>query len=330
MEDPESFLSEHAGKTLVVDEIHKLLDPSQLLKIAADHYRDTKIIATGSSSLGASAKFKDTLTGRKLELWLTPMISDDLIDFGMKSLKKRLLHGGLPPFFLTDKPWEKGYEEWIEAYWAKDILELFRLERRHSFVKCMELLFMQSGQIFEASRFAVPCEISRTTVQTYLSILEATYVFHVIRPYNTHLPNEIISAPKVYAFDTGFVCHFKEWNDLRNEDLGYLWGHYILNEMLGKLQTHSINYWRDKRGHEIDFVIRGKNEEVTAIECKWKSNVFEPANLKSFRAKYPRGQNYVVASDIDKSFKKKFRDLSVKYVNLDSLIKDLVLIKSNT
>jgi hypothetical protein len=67
------------------DEIHRLADPSEVLKIAADHFPDVKIIATGSSTLGASSKFRDTLTGRKVEIWLTPMISDDLKDFGRDS-----------------------------------------------------------------------------------------------------------------------------------------------------------------------------------------------------------------------------------------------------
>jgi len=323
VEDPESFLSEHNGTTIVLDEIHRLAEPSQLLKIAADHYPDTKIIATGSSSLGATAKFKDTLTGRKLELWLTPMISKDLEDFGKKSIKKRLLNGGLPPFFLMEKSWEKGYEEWIEAYWAKDILELFRLERRYSFLKFMELLFIQSGRIFEATSFTAPCEISRPTVHNYLSVLEATYVFHIIRPFNTHRPNEIVSAPKVYAFDTGFVCHYKEWSDLRNEDLGYLWEHYVLNEVSGRLQTRDIYYWRDKRGHEIDFIMKTKSKEVVSIECKWKSDGFDSANLKSFRAQYKNGRNYVVSSDVDSSFTRKYGEISVRYVGLNELINEL-------
>lgn len=323
MEDPESFLSDHNGKVIVIDEIHRLAEPSQLLKIAADHYPATKIIATGSSSLGATAKFKDTLTGRKMELWLTPMISEDLKDFGNKSLKTRLLHGGLPPFFLMEKPWEKGYEEWIEAYWAKDILEMFRLERRQSFLKFMELLFMQSGQIFEATSFTAPCEISRMTVQNYLSVLEATYIFHILRPYNTHRSSEIVAAPKVYAFDTGFVCHYKGWHDLRNDDMGYLWEHYVLNEIFGRLQTRDINYWRDKRGHEIDFVMKTRSAEVITIECKWKADSFDVTNLRSFRDKYEHGRNYIVASDITNSFTRKYGDISVKYVNLNELISEL-------
>lgn len=43
-------------------------------KIAADHFSTTRVLATGSSTLGASTRFRDTLAGRKIDLWLTPMI----------------------------------------------------------------------------------------------------------------------------------------------------------------------------------------------------------------------------------------------------------------
>ena len=99
IEDPESFLDDMKERTIVLDEIHRLDNPSEILKIAADHYSNTRVLATGSSTLGTSAKFRDTLAGRKSELWLTPMTSDDLVDFNNINLKHHFLHGGLPPFF---------------------------------------------------------------------------------------------------------------------------------------------------------------------------------------------------------------------------------------
>ena len=65
MEDPQAFLDGLDGRRVVLDESHRLANPSELLKIAADHYPNTRVLATGSSTLGASAKFKDTLAGRK-------------------------------------------------------------------------------------------------------------------------------------------------------------------------------------------------------------------------------------------------------------------------
>ena len=323
MEDPQSFLSDHKGKTIVLDEIHRLENPSEILKIAADHYPGNKIIATGSSPLGASAKFRDTLTGRKSEIWLTPIIEEDMKDFGNSDLTHRFLFGGLPPFFLSKTLPEKDYQEWMDAYWTKDIQELFRLEKRFSFLKFIELLFFQSGAVFEATRFSRSCEVTRTTISNYLSVLEATYLVTVIRPFSSHKPTEIISAPKVYAFDTGFICYFSGWQELRREDKGYLIEHCVLNEMCANLQTRKICYWRDKRGHEIDFIIIDRNKHLSAIECKWSTNDFDPKNIIAFRRQYPLGENYLVANDVDRPFTKKYRETSIKFMSLNTLIKTI-------
>ena len=302
LEDPEGFLDSVKGKQIILDEIHRLSNPSELLKIAADYYPTTQILATGSSTLGASAKFKDTLTGRKRELWLTPMNLYDLNDFSNTDLSCRFLRGGLPPFFMSCKFPERDFQEWTDAYWAKDIQELFRLERHYSFQKFFELLMAQSGGIFEATRFSKICEVSRTTISNYLKVLEVTFVVHLIRPFSTHRGTEIVSAPKVYGFDTGFVCYHRGINALRLEDYGLLWEHIVLNEIQAELQTRDIYYWRDKRGHEIDFILkeRGTNT-LTIIECKWKSSKDDitDRNLKAFLKRYPKSNvsylNFVVS-----------------------------------
>lgn len=55
--DPQAFLEDHRANRIVLDEIHRLANPSELLKIAADHFPHTRVLATGSSTLGASARF---------------------------------------------------------------------------------------------------------------------------------------------------------------------------------------------------------------------------------------------------------------------------------
>ena len=164
LEDPEAFLRRLEGRRVVLDEIHRLPNPSELLKIAADHFPTTRVLATGSSTLEASRKFRDTLSGRKTEIRLTPIMTADLHDFGNEDLEQRLARGGLPPFFLSPDPQESDFQEWMDSYWAKDVQELFRLERPVAFKRFLELLLVNSGGIFEATAYAGPCEISRPTV----------------------------------------------------------------------------------------------------------------------------------------------------------------------
>lgn len=320
MEDPQEFWQGMSGQCVVLDEIHRLQNPSELLKIAADYFPDIKVVATGSSTLGASAKFKDTLAGRKTEIWLTPMITSDLSDFGYEDLVHRFLFGGLPPFYLAKELPERDFQEWMDAYWAKDIQELFRLERRYSFQKFVELLLARSGGIFEATSFSRPCEVSRPTIMNYLSILEATFVVHVVRPFSSNPQKEIVLAPKVYGFDTGFVCYYKGIHDLRPQDMGYLWEHFVLNELHGQLQLRDIQYWRDKRKHEVDFVIQRRGKSLVAIECKWSAESFNIKNFRAFVRHYPDSELIVVSKNLDRKFTKKLNGLKISFLTLGELV----------
>ncbi|MFH0908757.1 MAG: AAA family ATPase [bacterium] len=323
LEDAEDFLGDMQGKRVALDEVHRLPNPSELLKIAADHFPRVRLLVTGSSTLGATAKFRDTLTGRKRDVMLTPMTMADQEAFGWKGWKHRFLHGGLPPFYLAQRLPERDFQEWMDAYWAKDVQELFRLERRNSFLRFFELVLAQSGGIFEASKFSQPCEVSRTTISNYLGVLETTLVVHVVRPFSTHKPTEIVAAPKVYGFDTGFVCAFKGWSALRPADMGPLWEHIVLNEFLARPIGLPVCYWRDKRGHEVDFVLAPRGSKPLAVECKWSAGDLDPAGILAFRHQYPEGQNLVVAHDVNQSYTRKFGDTAVRFVNLAGLLQAL-------
>lgn len=323
IEDPEAFWRGLMGRRVVLDEVHRLGNPSEVLKIAADHFPDIRVLATGSSTLGASRHFRDTLTGRKHDLWLTPMVAADLRDFGTTDLNRRFLRGGLPPFFLNPTVSETDYQDWMDGYWAKDIQELFRLERRHSFQRFFELIMTNSGGIFEATRYAGPCEVSRPTVSNYLSVLEATRVAHVLRPFSRRGTSEIVSAPKVYGFDTGFVCYHRGWETLRTEDRGVLWEHFVLNEVQGRLQRRQLGYWRDKSGHEVDLVVTSPGKPVVAIECKASASSFEPEGLRAFSRRYPDSLARVVAMDVTRPFIRRDGPFNYVFVGLEDLVLDL-------
>jgi len=316
MDDPEAFLKRLRRKRIILDEIHRLTNPSQLLKIAADHFPDVHVLATGSSTLGASRKFRDTLTGRKAEIWLTPITVADMKSFHKLDTAHRMINGGLPPFFLERAIEERAFQEWMDTYWARDIAELFRLQRRSSFQKFAELLMIHSGGMFEASRYARECEVNRMTIMNYLGVLEDTHVAHVLRPFSSRRAIEIVAAPKVYAFDTGFVSYHRGWYKVGSGNAGFLWEHLVLNEIHAHLQSRRVCYWRDKHGNEVDFVIPLRGRWPIGIECKWSSREFNPRGLLAFSNAYPSAKLAVVASDLDDPITRVYHGKQVTFVGL--------------
>src|SRR6202021_2404768 len=152
------------------------------------------------------------------------------------------------------------------------------------------------------------------------SVLECTFVAHIVRPFTSRRSTEIIAAPKVYAFDTGFVSYYRGWQTLDKQDLGYLWEHYVLNEMQARLSKKYIFYWRDKRGHEIDFVFAQPGKAPITIECKWQVSAFDSTNLEAFRRQYEKGENLVVCPDVSRSINRHYKNMPVKFVSLENLI----------
>ena len=90
-----------------------------------------------------------------------------------------------------------------------------------------------------------------------------------------------------------------------------------------RLVAQYANYWRDKRGHVIDFVLPDKKNKPVAIECKWRSSDFDPSGFKAFRRHYSSGKRFVVTQDIDRSYKRNCGEIEVTFVNLQGLFKQL-------
>ncbi len=313
--DPEAFFGGLKTPRVVLDEVHQLPDPSRVLKIAADAFPKLKVLATGSSTLAATHKFKDTLTGRKREVRLAPVLFTELGAFGARDVHNRLRRGGLPPALLAEAYDGGFYAEWFDSYYARDVQELFAVEKRREFLLLVELLLRQSGGLFEVSKLARDTELSRPTVMNYLDVLELTHVAHVLRPWSGGGRGELLRQPKVYGFDTGFVCHARGWNELRATDLGLLWEHLVLDELHAQRPDAEVRFWRDQSGREIDFVLPAGREACDAIECKWSPDHFEPEHLKVFRAAYPKGKNVVVSPNVMAMYRRRFGELEVQFAS---------------
>jgi len=295
--DPEAFFRSLAKPLLILDEVHQLPDPSRLLKIAADAFPGLKVLATGSSTLAATAKFRDSLTGRKREVALTPVLAEELAAFGVSDLPARLLRGGLPQPLLAQARDPEFYGEWLDSYYARDVQELFHLGKRSEFLRMLELVLRQSGGMLEITNLAKHTGVSRATVGSWLDILQITHVACLVRPFAEGGRREILAQPKIYGFDTGFVCYARGWEDLRHEDAGLLWEHLVL-DTLRAAPCPKIHFWRDKQQREVDFVLPRGREVVDAIECKWNPDAFEIRGLKAFRENYPKGRNYLLSPGV--------------------------------
>ena len=319
LEDPEFYLSNlDSNSVIVFDEIHRLGNPSQLLKIAADEFPSLKIIATGSSTLAATKKFRDSLTGRKAMIHLTPVLWTETNEqFKINDLTERLLRGGMPEMLLADALKPEYFSEWLDSFYARDIQELFGIRNRTGFLNIFKLLLRQSGSLADYTQLAKLSGLSRPTVMAHLEALTIAHAIHIVYPFHGGSRKELTRRPKIYGFDTGFIAFSRGWDKLRPEDLGPLWEHLVL-DTLKSTQNKPIYFWRDKSQREIDFIIKGPGNAVDAYECKINPDSFNPKSLQVFRKIYPEGKNFVISPVVKEPFFKRYSDLTVDFSSLKS------------
>ena len=314
LEEPELYFDSQAtGSKLIFDEVHQLRDPSQLLKIAADEYPHLKILATGSSTLAATRKFRDSLTGRKKAIHLCPVLWDESADpFGVRDLDHRLLHGGLPEPLLATHKDPDFFSEWIDSFYARDILELFGIRNRQGFLFLCRLLLRQSGGQLDYSQLANLSELSRPTIKAYIEALQIAHAVYLLRPFHGGGKREIVGRPKCYAFDTGFVCFEKGWDSIRDDDRGLLWEHLVLDTLRFHFRDENVFYWRDKSHREIDFVIRRERDRVDIMECKINPDKLNVVPVLAFRKLYPKGENMIISPVVKEPYRVRRSDLVFK------------------
>ena len=303
--DPELFLgSQRPGAVIVLDEVHRLADPSLPLKIAADEYPHLRILATGSSTLAATGKFRDSLTGRKRSVHLCPVLWEECAEpFGTPDFDRRLLHGGLPEALLAETKSPESFAEWIDSFYARDILELFRVRNRQGFLTLLRLLLRWSGGQVDYSRLSRLTELSRPTVKSYAEALQIAHAIHLVRPFRGGGSGEIVSRPKCYGFDTGFVTFERGWNRIREDDRGVLWEHLVLDSLRFRHPDDDIFYWRDKAGREVDFVVRRGGGHVDTFECNIDPDEVGAGPVTAFRRRYPLGRDYVVVPIVKRAYR---------------------------
>ncbi|MCY4051622.1 MAG: DUF4143 domain-containing protein [Gammaproteobacteria bacterium] len=236
-----------------------------------------EFILTGSQQFGLLSGITQSLAGRAALLTLLPMTYGELGHAKKTTpvLEKTLFDGAFPPIhsrLLDPYTWHENY---VRTYLERDVRQLINVRNLRTFQRFLRMCAGRTGQLLNLFSLANDCGITHNTANAWISLLEASYVVHLLPPHHQNFNKRMVKTPKLYFLDTGlaaWLLGIQSYKQLISHvQKGALFETWVVSELLkarfnaGK--ASNLYFWRDRSGHEVDLVI-DHGTELSALEIK--------------------------------------------------------------
>jgi len=329
LERPEEFF-EQFEPPVFVDEIQYAPSLFPYMKIYIDKTgAKGAFVLSGSQRYEMMAGVTESLAGRinLIDLYglsLREIQREDFYEEFMPTqeyLKKRnpkplkynevwenIWRGFFPEIVESGTDWSRFYSSYIRTYLDRDVSKLQQVGDLLQFEKFMIAVAARTGQLLNIADMAKDVGVSVPTAEKWLSILVASNIVYILKPYHNNVLKRLIKAPKIYFLDTGLASYLIGWDNaqvLQNGAMsGVMFETFVISEIIkswansnGVTPNMNFYYFRDKDGNEIDLLIK-RNGILYPIEIKKHINC-DKSDITAFKQldKIPdmkRGEGCVV------------------------------------
>jgi uncharacterized protein len=291
------------SKILLIDEAQQIKNIGLCLKLLFDNFKGVQFIASGSSALKIADEISEPLTGRYFVFHLYPLsvqevYQNNFVPF-MQNLDWHLVYGFYPDVLNNRTNAKKYLKSIANQYLYKDVLAWRDIRKPDLLNKLLQLLAHQIGAEVSVNELATQLKVKTETVDSYIDLLEKSFVLFRLKSYVTNERKEVTKMRKIYFYDVGIrnaiIDNFSPI-ELRN-DVGALWENFVIMEIIKANEyaqkDRDYFFWRSLQRQEVDFIIKNETE-ITAFEMKWgtKGKV-----TKAFTNAYPNAKVKIVTPD---------------------------------
>jgi len=276
-QDPVGFLNRYPDGA-VLDEIQRVPDLfSYIQTIVDDQEENGMFILTGSQQFGLLGSISQSLAGRTalvdlLPFSLTEAWGDRLPDQDINTV---LWTGGYPGIFDQGRNPSQMLQFYVRTYLERDVRTLINIKNLSVFEIFLRLCAGRSGQILNMSALGNECGVTGKTIREWISVLEASYILKLLKPYYANFNKRLVKSPKLYFLDIGLACYLL---GISNADhlvahplRGSLFETMVVSEIwkqtCNRGEADTLYYFRDSKGHEVD-LIRDQGISQSIMEIK--------------------------------------------------------------
>jgi len=278
LEDPRGFLASFP-QGAILDEVQRTPELFSYLQELLDNSKSKGLfILTGSNNFLLQQTISQTLAGRVGYLNLLPFSLGELAQASLASDNDDdlMYKGFYPPVYDQEIPPADWCPNYIRTYIEKDVRQIKNINDLIVFERFVKLLAARTGQELNSSALAVEVGIDMKTVQSWIGILESSFIIYLLKPHYRNYNKTIVKRPKIYFYDTALICFLLGIRDANYLNLhpirGAIFESMVVTEVL-KTRTNAglptdIYFWRDKTGHEVDLILEIPGQGLLPIEIK--------------------------------------------------------------
>lgn len=257
-----------------------------------------RFVLTGSSARKLRVAGVDLLGGRAANCSMHPFLAGELGE--AFDLERALAIGMVPGVIGAAEP-PQALRAYLGLYMREEVKAEGLVRNLDAFGRFLEAISFSHGQAVNLANVARECQVSRTTVEGYLEVLEDLLLSFRLPMFQKRAQRQLTSHPKFYWFDVGIFRAARPAGPLdRPEEIGGGALEGLVAQHLRAWIDYSgadarLHFWRTRAGNEVDFVVYGKDEFV-AIEVKNHAKV-HPADLRglaAFGEDYPQSKRLLV------------------------------------
>ncbi len=324
--DPRGFLNRYLDG-VILDEVQRVPDLLSYIQGIVDEYNiPGMFILSGSQQFNLLSGITQSLAGRTAIYKLFPFSISELGSRNESDINSMLYKGFYPRIWDMDLSPGKVYADYFETYIERDLRQIVNIKDPDKFRKFVRLCAGRVGQLFVASHLANELGVSVHTINSWLSILETSYIVFQLPPFHANINKRLTKAHKLYFYDIGLVCNLlriQQPDLLENHPLrGSIFENLVIADIV-KSRRHSglmdnFFFYRDSNQNEVDLVIDDL-QTLDAVEVK-SSETFNTSLLKGlnhFRKVFPEKTDRTIlcsAVSYEMSFKEHqlvhFRNIS--------------------
>lgn len=189
-----------------------------------------------------------------------------------------IIHRGSMPELVQnpDFDWQMFYGAYVRTYIERDVRDLTEIGDILKFTKFMTAAAASAGQLLNLASLARDVGISQPTADRWLSVLVASNVVYLLKPYSNNITKRAIKTPKLYFLDTGLAAYLTKWNTpdvLKNGAMaGAFFENFVISEIVKSYYSKGVvepplYFYRDKEMNEIDLLIE-KDGILYPLEMK--------------------------------------------------------------